>query len=221
MAFRPHPDFCEYEIHTKNVDTPIPLHQRDQGYHWDDDSAENFKTFLSNQSEKLEKINFSIKLNSDANELVKEIKNSILEASNKCNLKKKTKNKKVRLKPWFDKECVDIKRKVRELGKKLRCDKGDENLRYELFEMKKRLKKSVRSKKRQHKKNILNEMEQCTDKNQKKYWKLLQKFEQKETNTTQYISPKNLVDHYRSLLNSKRPLNIPPDSTKKGSLTTP
>ena len=75
-----------------------------------------------------------------------------------------------------------------ELGKKLRCDKGDENLRHELFEMKKRLKKTVRSKKRQHKKNILNEMEQCTDKNQKKYWKLLQKFEQKEKDTTQYIS---------------------------------
>ena len=104
------------DIHTKNAETPIPLHQRDQGYVWDDDCAENFKTFLSNQSETLENINFSTRLNSDANELVKEIKNSILEASNKCNLKKKTQNKKVRLKPWFDKECVEIKRKMTELG---------------------------------------------------------------------------------------------------------
>ena len=79
----------------------------------------------------------------------------------------------------------------------------------------------VRAKKRLHKKTILKEMEQCTVTDQKKYWKLLGRLDEKETNTTQYVSPKNLSDHYRSLLNSKRTLNIPVDSTKIGKLDYP
>ena len=64
-------------------------------------------------------------------------------------------------------------------------------------------------------------MKQCTITDQKKYWKLLGRLDEKDTNTTQYVSPKNLLDHYRSLLNSKRPLNIPAGSTKIGKLDYP
>ena len=62
-------------------------------------------------------------------------------------------------------------------------------------------------------------MEQCSE--QKKYWNLLKKLEQKERNTTQYVSPKNLLNHYKDLLNSKRKLDIPPDSKKFGKLDYP
>ena len=54
--------------------------------------------------------------------------------------------------------------------------------------------------------------------NQKKYWKLVKQLEQKDRNTTQYVSPRNLLNHYNNLLNSKRSLNIPPNSTKIGKL---
>ena len=64
-------------------------------------------------------------------------------------------------------------------------------------------------------------MENCTPTNHKNYWKLIEQLQQKGGNTTQYISPRNLSDHYRSLLNSKRNLDIPPDSTKKGKLDHP
>ena len=56
---------------------------------------------------------------------------------------------------------------------------------------------------------------------QKKYWNLLKKLEQKEYNTTQYVSPKNLSNHYKNLLNAKRVLDMPPISTKKGKLDHP
>ena len=142
----------ELDIDAKKTETPIPLHKRDQGYVWDDDCEENFKAFLSYEREVLENMNLTTTQNSDANELAKTIKDSILKASKKCNLKKKANNEDKKIKPWFDKECSDIKRKLTEIGKKLRCDKGNEDLRRELFEMKKKLKKTARNKKRQHKK---------------------------------------------------------------------
>ena len=106
-------------------------------------------------------------------------------------------------------------------GKKLKSNPGDKEIRRELFDKKKQLKKMVRNKKRLHKRSILNEMEQCTNNDQKKYWKLVKKLEQKDQHTTQYVSPRNLLNHYKNLLNSKRSLNIPPNSTKIGKLDYP
>ena len=130
--------------------------------------------------------------------------------------KKQTKNEKT--KPWFDMECQKLKDDIAETGKKLRSDQENPDLRKNLFALKKKLKKTVRKKKRLQKNMILNEMRQCGNMDQKKHWKLLSKLEEKDSNTTEYVSPKNLLDHYKKLLNSKRPLDLPPDSTKNGKL---
>ena len=172
---------------------------------------------MANEKVNLESLNQATRESFDANELAKTITNTILEASKKCNLKKRRQNKKTKTKPWFDEVCSDIKQRMNDLGKKLRCDRGNNDLRNEIFELKKRLKKTVRKKKRQHKTNILKEIEHCTVTDQKKYWKLLGQLQQKGVNTTQYISPRNLSDHYRSLLNSIRNLNIPPTLRKMAS----
>ena len=55
----------------------------------------------------------------------------------------------------------------------------------------------------------------------KKYWKLVKKLEKNDHNTTQYVSPKSISNHYKNLLNAKRALDIPPISTKKGKLDYP
>ena len=64
----------------------------------------------------------------------------------------------------------------------------------------------VKSKKRLYKRAIVREMDQCTNITQKKYWNLLKKLEQKEYNTM--VSPKNLSNHYKNILNAKRVLDI-------------
>ena len=112
----------------------------------------------------------------------------MLEASKKCHLKKKKQSKILNTKPWFDKECSDIKQKITEMGKKLRGDRENKDLRKELFQLKIKLKKTVRKKKRAHKKSILQKMELCTSTSQKKYWNLLGKLEEKENNTIHYVS---------------------------------
>ena len=108
------PIFTDIILHidTKTPDTPITLHERDQGYIWDNDCEEAFKSILLDDKINLENINELTKKNSDANGLAKMIKNSILEASKKCNLKKRKKIKHVKTKPWFDKECSDMKKKT-------------------------------------------------------------------------------------------------------------
>ena len=128
------------DIEKKAPESPITLHGRDQGYRWDDDCEEQFKAFLTNAKEKLEAVNQSTRTDSDANKLADEIKKSILEASRGCNLKKKKQNKNEKTKPWFDRECLDMKRGITEVGKKLRSDHGNGGLREELFTLKKTLK---------------------------------------------------------------------------------
>ena len=64
-------------------------------------------------------------------------------------------------------------------------------------------------------------MEECSNTDQKKYWKLLKQLEQKGNCTTQYVSPRNLVDHFKSILSSKRNVKMPPNSTNTGKLDYP
>ena len=164
------PLFSTFRINLKRIapQPPIPLHGRDQGYYWDENCEEQFKALLSNQKERLENVNQRTRTDFNANNLASEIKDCLLNASKNCKLKpKKRKKNTFSTTPWFDKECLDLKRSITETGKKLQGHKGDDNLRTELFTQKKLLKKMVRNKKRVHKKNIINEMEQCTNMSQK------------------------------------------------------
>ena len=226
MAFRSYPIiFIRYFGHSKKLTnsskTPITLHERNQGFYWNVECEEQFKAFLTNQREKLEELNEETRRNQDANKLANEIKQNLLAASDKCNLKRRKYKNTDSTKPWFDKECLDLKKCITKIGKKLQANAGDTEIRNELFEKKKKLKKMVRGKQRLYKKNILNEMDQCTNADQKKYWKLVKKLEQKEHNTTHYVTPRSHLEHYKNLLNSKRPLKLPPESSKNGKLDYP
>ena len=112
--------------------TPITLHERNQGFYWNVECEEQFKAFLTNQREKLEEINEETKSNQDANKLANEIKQQLLEASDRCNLKRKRHKNSVSTKPWFDKECLDLKKCITKIGKKLQANAGDKEIRNEV-----------------------------------------------------------------------------------------
>ena len=107
--------------------------------------------------ERLEGADRSVRLGSDANGL-EEMKGSMLDASGKCNLKKKKERKSAGTEPWFDDVCAGLKRDLASAGKRLRSDHGNMGLRNELFELKRKLKRTVRKKKMLHKKMVLAEM---------------------------------------------------------------
>ena len=90
---------------------------------------EQFKAFLSNQRGKLEELNEETRLNQDANKLANEIKQNLLAASDKCNLKKRKHKNTDATKPWFDTECLVLKNCIRKIGKKLQAKAGDTEIR--------------------------------------------------------------------------------------------
>ena len=97
-----------------------------------------------------------------------EIKNILLGTARNCKLKTKKMPKQgtSRSEPWFDRECVNIKRQISKLGKELKRDPRCNNVRAELIQQKRSLKKLVTTKKRSYRQRIIYEM--TTKKNQKK-----------------------------------------------------
>ena len=146
------------------------------------------------------------------------IKKSILETAGKCNFRRK-KNKKQSDTPWFDKECLDTKHIIRNLGNRLKSNPGNKEIRTKLFQQKRNLQKLVRSKKCQHKYEIINEMNSTKD--QKRFWKLAKKLEQNATQNKHYVSPGNLYRHFKNIRKSNRVIKMPPDSHEKGKLDYP
>ena len=67
--------------------------------------------------------------------------------------KKKT-AKTIKKNAWFDKECSDLKKHITNLGKKLRSQQGNQELRNELCRCKTNLKKLVKSKRKITQKNM-------------------------------------------------------------------
>ena len=102
----------------------------------DDECEGQFKALLLGAKERLENADRSVRRGSDANGLAEEIKGAMLDVSGKCNLKKKKERKGAREEPWFDDECAGLKRDVTSAGRGLRSDRGNTDLRNELFELK-------------------------------------------------------------------------------------
>ena len=81
------------------------------------------------------------------------------------------------------------------------------------------LKKLLNRKKYNYKRGILNKMAvKKSSNNQKEFWNLLDKLSKKKTNVSNYIDHETLSSHFRSLLNNKHQIDIPPDSTERGPL---
>ena len=187
----------------------------------DANSQITFRDALTSQVTK-DKINQLIASeNMSAINIAAEIKNILLTNAQNCHIKMK-KNPKPNSKqsaPWFDKECIDIKDNLRKLGSSLKKEPCNNILRSSLSQQKKLLKKLTTQKKYRYKKGILNEMaNNYNNKNQKDFWKLLDKLSQKKPNISNYIKHDTLSSHFRSLLNTKGQVNLPPDSKERGPL---
>ena len=141
----------------------------------------------------------------------------IIEAAKTCNMKQSKINYNSNLTPWFDKECTKTKNSIRDLGIKLKQNPRNEDIRTELFNVKKKFQKLIRNKKRTYKKTIINKMSNSYQ-DQKSFWKLLKKLDKPKTNYVKYVSHTSFHNHFKNILNSKRIVNIPPDNHEEGKL---
>ena len=56
------------------------------------------------------------------------------------------------------------------------------------------------------------------NKDQKSFWKIFKKLENAKTESGRYVSHTHFYNHFRSTLNSTRPVNMPPDNNEEGNL---
>ncbi len=146
------------------------------------------------------------------------VKGLLMENAHRCKIKaKKIRNISPKSAPWFDGECENNKNEVRKFGNDLKKDPHDSENRQSLQDAKKRLKQLVSSKKRNYKKGIVNKMSQ-SHKSLREFWKLLGKLSDRQPKTSSFVSHSYITSHFRTLLNSKEEVIVPPLCREDGQL---
>ena len=109
-----------------------------------------------------------------------------------------------------------MKDNIKTLGTKIRKNTKDKLLKSELYAKKRELKKLIRSNKSKHKNLLMEQMKQSKN-DSKKFWKLLDKMEQKSNDTVfkQGISNHRWVSHFRSIFQESGNNNPFPKNTKE------
>ena len=119
--------------------------------------------------------------------------------------------------PWFDGDCTNTKNLVRKLGKDLKKEPQDQEIRNVLHTEKQRLKKLVTRKKREYKQKLIDKMSR-NHKSPREFWKLLDKLSDKKPKTSSLVSHSSLTSHFKTLLTSKKTFDIPPICKEGGQL---
>ena len=125
----------------------IPL-----GFYWNEHSKSKYKDCLQSLhvSTKLNELFTSPSLKPA--ELALEIKNILMDNTITANLRpiKESNKRQQKDKPWFDKECRDIKNSLKRFCKNLKQDPCDPSIRSAILDLKRKLKKVVLAKKRRN-----------------------------------------------------------------------
>jgi hypothetical protein len=124
--------------------------------------------------------------------------------------KKTTVNRNRHRKPhkkWFDTDCWTARRDVRGLGKTHTTDPHNLSLRTTFFKSKKLYVRLTRYKDKQYKQNMIDTLQQLSDKDPQSYWKLLEDLRtDKQPFMDNNIATGEWMSHYQRLLCK------PPDS---------
>ena len=155
----------------------------------------------------------------NADYLASEITSILIDTTKKSNIKPKKVGSRSSNEPWFDNDCVKLKNSLRKKCRKLKEKSDNHTLRSEIFKDNKKLKHLIKKNKFEYKREILNKMK-LNHKDQKMFWKLLDKLHPKEDNSlVAKISGDRWVNHFKSTFTSTREdMAYPPDSLTPGPL---
>ena len=193
---------------------------------WDIISKERYTENLKS-NDIGERINLLVNSdNINSIDIAKEITDILMKNARTCGIKTKSKMKECKLRqnayqsgPWFDKECMSIKNQISIEGNILKQNPSNQYSRTTLFQLKRVFRKMVKRKKRAHKQEILNQMTtKKEEKNQKEFWKLLEKFKSKNIVDSTNVSPLSFVEHFKSILTSNTATNTHPENNEVGPL---
>ena len=157
-------------------------------------------------------------LNIKPSDLADGLKDILMENANRSNLKKKKRPNRNTSEPWFDITCTNMKNVIRKMGHELKEKPDNQELREKLRKSKAEFKKLTRSKKRNYKHDIIDQMITKKYTDPKGYWNLLKKISPSKNNDTGGITHSEFNKHFQTLLTSKDPVTLPADNTNFGPL---
>jgi hypothetical protein len=195
------------------------LYPHTRGFYWDETSSEKFTACLKSAeiSDKLKNI---LDIN-NADTMATEINNILNLAATKSKIKltrQKPENFKTNA-AWYDKECSDIKTKINLTAKLIKKSPHETKVRESLYILKKQYKDVIKKKKKAYKENIIKQLN-CTKKNTKIFWKLLDKLKPKREDDTlkSGISGNRWLNHFKSIFTSDKTFSYPTNPHIHGPL---
>lgn len=213
-------DHCQISIllnvnyHVSPISNNCILKSLPLSYVWTEESACKFQNVLKSDriQEKLRTfvkndVNFS---DTGINSLINDF-NDILYDVADTSLKRKSQkinsNKKVTKKPkWQDHSLEELKKQLIDKEVLFKKYNKDPLVRGSYFSALKHYRKARRAKIRNHKQNVLDELDEIKDKNPKLYWELLNKFfreEDNQENCSENISAEEWLKYFKDLNSSK------------------
>ena len=194
--------------------TPVPT-----TWHWDDESAEKLENFLKGNEAK--DLIDQISRSSDGEKMACDISSLLTYAADSCELKRRKQGPKMKHgnSPWFDKECIDLKNSIREIGNKVQRDPYNVESREKLYFLKREYKLKVKKKKIKYKDDILADLE-SSGKNSKYFWKVIKKLDAKHNENLfkKAISGNDWKKHFESLGTPATHSEIPSSPDENGLL---
>ena len=187
-------------------------------YIWGEDSRENFLKSMADKEGELKKVeDMDI---SETENLLSSFTKTFSDIANKAKLKVK-KQKKVLNNGfvWFDDECKKAKKDLSTLNRELQLNPHSADLRQRSFFQNKKYRNLLRSKKRQHRNQIMTDMA-LSKNDSKKFWKLLDKLKAKDQNDLfiERMGTHKLKTSFESILRGQNDPKCPPDSKEQGPL---
>ena len=211
------PIYSTLDLRTGIAETSpeIPKEKAPKRFVWSEAGKQKFLNML-NSHEFSRKLDNVVDLDyEDPNNVVNCVSDVLINAAEKANIKTTKKND-LENPPWFDTECENTKQNMALLGRKVRQNPRNLKHKKELFDLKKRFKKIVRNKKVAYKDKIMEKMN-WSSKDSKKFWKLLDKMDQKQDNSifTKNISEGRWLEHFQSVTQGPHGKCVFPKNTAK------
>ena len=224
------PDF--HSIHSPisvvlDCDRTLPHKEQPLSNHppkliWDPQKEETFVGLLKHPhtQEKINLLNSCInqpnvtKLNLDL--AIKSLTDILMDNASKCMIlaKRKKKVNKIKKKPWYGKECLELKKRLTNVSKLLMKKPHDPHIRGSFIKVKREYTKMLKQSKRHYDTEEVKYLGKLTG-SPKQFWKHLKKINNTNKESNCPISSSKWIEHF-SLLNTQQP---PQDCTQTHTIS--
>ena len=177
----------------------------ENNFKWNNQSELIYKSTLASSSTG-EKIKGILNLGSDMNveDMTNEVNDILLNsAKHALQQKRQTKNTAKKKRKWFDRDCFSLRKEVIKFGRQLCRTRAAHETRLLFFKKKKELRHLIKTKKKSFKQQILDQLDNMSDSNPKRYWNLVKELKEIDANSvtgTNPISPEDWLKHFSKLL---------------------